>query len=140
MLNNETRNLLVNAYKKHGNVDLVASMFAVAPRTVYRLVAQKRDTGSVELRTSQRGRKSKLSEDQLRQIDELIKQKPDITLLEIQEELQLECSESTLSRVVRFKLGYSLKRKVIHASEQKRPRCERKKRAMGSIRRQTGTR
>ena len=104
MLNNETRNLLVDAYKRHGNADLVASMFAVAPRTVYRLAAQKRDTGSVELRTSQRGRKPKLSDDQLRQIDELIRQKPDITLLDIQEELQLECSESTLSRVVRFKL------------------------------------
>ena len=135
MLNNETRNLLVNAYQKHGNADLVASMFAVAPRTVYRLVAQKRDTGSVELRTSQRGRKPKLNENHLRQIDELIKQKPDITLLDIQEELKLECSESTLSRAIRFKLGYSLKRKVIHASEQKRPRCERKKVAMGRVRR-----
>ena len=137
MLNNETRNLLVNAYQKHGNADLVASMFAVAPRTVYRLVAQKRDTGSVELRTSQRGRKPKLSDKNLRQIDELIKQKPDLTLLDIQDELQLECSESTLSRAIRFKLGYSLKRKVIHASEQERPRCERKKGAMERIRRRT---
>ena len=140
MLKNETRNLLVDAYQKHGNADLVASMFAVAPRTVYRLVAQKRDTGSVELRTFQRGRKPKLSEDHLRKIDELIKQKPDITLLDIREELELDCSESTLSRVVRFKLGYSLKRKVIHASEQKRPRRERKTGAMGRIRHQTGTR
>lgn len=137
MLNNETRSLLVNAYKKHGNADLVASMFAVAPRTIYRLVAQKRDTGSVELRTSQRGRKPKLNEDHLRQIDELIKQRPDITLLDIKEELKLECSESTLSRMIRFKLGYSLKRKVIHASEQKRPRCERKKGTMERIRCQT---
>ena len=135
MLNNETRALLVDAYQRHGNAELVASMFAVAPRTVYRLVAQMRDTGSVALRTSQRGRKPKLSDDQLRQIDELIQQKPDITLLDIQEELNLDCSESTLSRAVRFKLGYSLKRKVIHASEQKRPRCERKKGAMGRIRR-----
>ena len=57
MLNNETRNLLVDAYNRHGNANLVASMFSVTPRTVYRLVARKRDTGSVELRTSQRGRK-----------------------------------------------------------------------------------
>ena len=79
MLNNETRNLLVDAYKKHGNANLVASVFAVAPRTVYRLVAQKRDTGSIELHTSQRGRKPKLNEDHLRQIDKLIRQ----TLLDI---------------------------------------------------------
>lgn len=134
MLNNETRNLLVDAYNRHGNANLVASMFSVTPRTVYRLVARKRDTGSVELRTSQRGRKPKLNDDQLRQIDELIRQRPDITLLDIIEELKLECSESTLSRVVRFKLGYSLKRKVIHASEQERPRCEGKTEAMGRFR------
>lgn len=134
MLNNETRNLLVDAYNRHGNANLVASMFSVTPRTVYRLVARKRDTGSVELRTSQRGRKPKLNDDQLRQIDELIRQRPDITLLDIIEELKLECSESTLSRVVRFKLGYSLKRKVIHASEQERPRCERKAEEMGRVR------
>lgn len=134
MLNNETRNLLVDAYNRHGNANLVASMFSVTPRTVYRLVARKRDTGSVELRTSQRGRKPKLNDSQLRQIDELIKQRPDITLLDILEVLKLECSESTLSRIVRFKLGYSLKRKVIHASEQERPQCERKAEAMGRVR------
>ena len=72
MRNNETRNLLVSAYHKHRNANLVASMFAVAPRIVYRLVVRKRDTGSVKLHTSQRGRSPKLNDGQLRQIDELI--------------------------------------------------------------------
>ena len=58
MLNNETRNLLVNAYQKHGDADVVASMFAVTPRTVYHSVAQKRDTDSVELRTPQTWKKA----------------------------------------------------------------------------------
>ena len=33
MWNNETRNLLVNAYQKHGNADLVASMKGLTATT-----------------------------------------------------------------------------------------------------------
>ena len=124
MLGNESRNLLVKAYEKHGDAKLVASIFSVTVRTVYRLVSQKRRTNSVELRTSERGRKPKLNEEQIQQIDELLKQQPDITLLDIIDKLALKCSVATISRVVRFKLGYSLKKKVIYASEQKRPRCK----------------
>ena len=133
MLGNEARNLLVNAYEKCRNAKYLATVFDVKERTVYRLVAQKRNTGSVELRTSERGRKAKLNEEQIQQIDKLLKQKPDITLLGIIEELELDCSESTLSRAIR-KLGYSLKKKVIHASEQERPRCEGKERGVAEIR------
>ena len=132
MLGNEARNILVNAYEKCRNAKYLATVFDVKERTVYRLVAQKRTTGSVELRTSERGRKPKLNEEKLQQIDKLLKQKPDITLLGIIEELELDCSESTLSRAIR-KLGYSLEKKVIHASEQERPRCEGKEREVVEI-------
>ena len=128
MLGNEARNLLVNAYEtKCSNAKQLANIFDVKERTVYRLVAQKRTTGSVELRTSERGRKPQLNEEQVHQVDELLKQKPDITLQGIIEELDLDCSVSTLSRTVRFKLGYSLKKKVIHASEQERPDVKEKR-------------
>lgn len=133
MLGNEARNLLVKAYEKGGNAKYLATVFGVKERTVYRLVAQKRTTGSVELQTSTRGRKPKLNNEQIQRIDQLLKQKPDITLLDIIEELALDCSESTISRAI-CKLGYSLKKKVIHASEQERPRCKRKKRKMAEIR------
>jgi len=134
MLGNESRNLLVKAYEKHGNAKLLASTFSISVRTVYRLVAKKRNTGSVELHTSERGRKPKLNEGQIRKIDELLKKKPDITLASIRDELSLDCSEATLSRIVRFKLGYSLKKKVIYASEQERPRCETKERRVARLR------
>ena len=62
MLGNEARN------EKCGNAKHLAIMFNVKERTVYRLVAQKRNTGSVELKTSTRGRKPKVNEDQIRQI------------------------------------------------------------------------
>ena len=134
MLGNEARNLLVNAYEQYGNAKHLASIFNVKERTVYRLVAQKRTTGSVELKTSTRGRKPKLNEEQICQIDALLKEKPDITLLGIIEQLSLDCSEATICRVVRNTLGYSLKKKVIHASEQERPRCKGNEKRVAEIR------
>ncbi|MCD7852892.1 MAG: transcriptional regulator, partial [Oscillospiraceae bacterium] len=63
MLHNEARELLVAGYEKTHDAQLIADAFSVSKRTVYRLVQQKRETGSVELRTSQRGRKPVLSEE-----------------------------------------------------------------------------
>lgn len=55
MLHNEARNLLVAGYAKTKDVHLIAKAYSVTERTVYRLVHQKQETGSVDLRTSQRG-------------------------------------------------------------------------------------
>ena len=49
---------------------------------------QFENTGSVELRTSARGRKNKLSEENLCQISKVILETPDITLQEIIDKLQ----------------------------------------------------
>lgn len=92
-------------------------------REVYKLAAQMRETGSVEPRTGNCGRKSKLSEEDLKRVDKAIQAQPDITFGELIMNLELDISESRLGRIVREKLGYSLKKKVIHASEQERPRC-----------------
>ena len=47
---------------------------------MYRLSGQKKKTGSVELQTSQRGRKPALTEEDLQGIDQLIAAQPDITI------------------------------------------------------------
>ena len=52
-----------------------------------------RETGSVETRTSQRGCKPVLSQNDFQNIDQLIQQQPDITIHEIMEKLQLHVSE-----------------------------------------------
>ena len=69
------------------------------------------------------GRKPKLSEEDLKRVDKAIQAQPDITFGELITNLELDISESRLGRIVREKLGYSRKKKVIHASEQERPRC-----------------
>ena len=65
MLHNELRELLVEAYKKHPVAKDIAEAFSVSKDTVYRLVRQKAQTGTVALRASQRGRKKVLTEKDL---------------------------------------------------------------------------
>lgn len=65
MLNNQARKSLVETYKIFGDAPKVAKVFGVTRWTVYRLNEQFEKTGSVELKTSTRGRKAKLSEENL---------------------------------------------------------------------------
>lgn len=112
MLNNQTRKSLVETYKIFGNAQKVAEAFGVTRWTVYRLNEQFKNTGSVELKTSARGRKTKLSKENLHQISKTILETPDITLQEITDKLQLDCSISVLCRAIRNKLGFTRKKKV----------------------------
>ena len=122
MLHNETRNLLIQAYNKTHNAKEVAECFSVDVSTVYRLVEQMKREGSVSVKTSLRGRKASLKEADLQKIQELVQQKPDITLQEIIDTLQLKICIETVRKAL-IKLGYSYKKKSLHASEQERPRC-----------------
>ena len=81
-----------------------------------------RETGSVETRTSLRGRKPSLSPEDIQNIDQLIQQQSDITIHEIVDRLQLRVSDETVRKAV-LKLGYVYKKKSLYASEQERPRC-----------------
>jgi transposase len=130
MLHNEARELLVEGYAKTHDVEAIAKAFSVSKWTVYHLVEQKCATGSVELRTNQRGRKRLLNEDDKTHISNCIDEKPDITIEEIRETLHLSASYSTVQRAI-VGLGYSFKKKMIHASEQERPRCAGKTCTMG---------
>lgn len=122
MLHNETRELLVKGYEKSGDVKGIAAAYSVSERTVYRLAQQKRETGSVALRTSQRGRKPSLTEDDKEKIRQSMDEKPDSTVREILEELKLAVSPSTVERAIKA-MGYTLKKKSLHASERERLRC-----------------
>lgn len=67
MLNNETRELLVKAYNNYTAKEL-SEIFNIHISSVYRIVKQKRDTGCVKLQTNKRGRKSILTEKDLKNI------------------------------------------------------------------------
>ena len=115
ILTNEEGNRLVDAYKRMGKARILAGAYNVSERTVFRLVSQKNKTGSVELQTSKRGRKtkvSKISENDLQKITETIIEEPDITLQEKIDKLHLSCTVPSLCRIIRHKLGFTRKKKV----------------------------
>ena len=129
MLHNEARNLLVEAYEKTHDAKGIALAYGVSVPTVYRLAEQKAKTGSVDLRVSERGRKRVLGQDALEKIAKAIDAQPDITLAEIVEKLELGVGIETVRRAIQA-MGYRRKKKMIHASEQERPRCAGQERTM----------
>ena len=89
MLHNESRNLLVQAFEKNHNTKQAAQDFSVSLWRVYRLRQQMKQTGSVDLRVNQRGRKAKLTRQDLDAVNEMINKQPDLSIREIKERLHL---------------------------------------------------
>ena len=130
MLSTEVRELMVKAYEKSHNATEVARNFSVSRGTVYEYVNRKKNNQSLEVKTSRRGRKPKLTQKNLEDIKSTINEQPDITIHEITEKLALPVSEETVRRDV-VKMGFVYKKKSLHASERERSRCERKEKSMG---------
>ena len=124
MLYNEARKLLIEAWNRTHNAKEVAECFGINTSTVYRLVKRMRETGSVETRTSLRGRKPSLSQKDIQNIDCLIQQQPDITINEIIDTLQLHVSDETVRKTI-LKLGYVYNRnRSVPDVQQKRKNWE----------------
>ncbi len=100
MLSTEVRELMVKAYEKSHNATEVARNFSVSRGTVYEYVNRKRKNESIEVKTSQRGRKPKLTQKNLDDIKNAIEEQPDITIHEITEKFALPASEETVRRDV----------------------------------------
>lgn len=122
MLHNEARKLLIEAYEQSHDVQTVAKYFQVSTSTVYRLSGQMKKTGSIDLQTGQRGRKPALTEEDLKNIGQLITAHPDITIDEIIEKQGLPVSNETVRKAV-IGLGYVYKKKSFYATERERVRC-----------------
>ena len=122
MLHNEARKLLIQALERSHNVREVERNYSVNRSTVYRLKKRLDETGSIETRTYLRGRKPALTPEEVENINQLVKTRPDITMQEVIETLHLTVSNETVRKTVR-QLGYRRKKKSLHASEQERPRC-----------------
>ena len=122
MLHNEARELLIQALERSHNVREVARNYCVNRSTVCRLKKRLDETGSIETRTYLRGRKPALTPEEVENINQLVKTRPDITMQEIIETLHLIVSNETVRKTGR-QLGYRRKKKSLHTSEQERPRC-----------------
>ena len=111
MLNNEERNLLVKTYKEMPDAAKLAKVYNISASSVYRLVRQMKDTGSVDLRTGSRGRKPSLTSEDIENIKRIVIEQPDITIHEINVKLGLPvCDETIRLKVVAMGLNYKKKR------------------------------
>ena len=100
----------------------MAAIYGVSGWTVYFYVKNAREGKSLEVRTSGRGRKPKLTEQDKKAIEDCILEKPDITIHEINEKLNLPVTDEQVCRIVN-KMGFHRKKKSMHAVERERPRC-----------------
>ncbi|MBP5719136.1 MAG: transposase [Abditibacteriota bacterium] len=107
MLSNEERNLLVKTYMEMPDAEKIAKVYDVSVSSVYRLVRQMKDTGSVNLRTASRGRKPSLSAEDIENIRQAVIEQPDITIHEINVKLGLRvCDETVRIKVTAMNLNY----------------------------------
>ena len=125
MLSQEKRELLIKMYEKTHDAKTIAEIFGVNESTVYARVKDYRERGTTELRTSQRGRKRKITPEDDEKIKELINKNNDITIREINETLQLNVNDETVRQHV-VKMGFRYKKKSIYAAERGRSRCSSK--------------
>ena len=118
-LSNDLRKRIIEAKLRGDAEDKIAAEKEVNKSTITKLWALYKETGSYEARPNQSGRKPALSSQHLVQITNKIKEKPDITLQELIDELSLPVCVSALCRTVNNKLGLPFK-KTLHAIEQNR--------------------
>lgn len=105
----EFRRAVAKAYDECGSSIEVAEQFECSESWVRRLIQRRRENGTLEPRPHHVPDRSKLDEQDLSRLAELIAQQPDMTLAELAEALDNKVSVATVHRATR-KLGLPLKK------------------------------
>lgn len=94
----EFRRAVARAYDECGSSLEVAEQFGCSESWVRRLIQRRRETGSLAPRPLKRPNNNRLDEDDLEQLQELIRRTPDMTLAELAEALGQKASVPTVWR------------------------------------------
>ena len=108
----DLRNRIVRAYETSDSTkQQIADRFAVSVAVVKKLISQWKKLGTIEPQYQTVGRKPAFNEEQLRELDELIQQRCDMTLAEIQEHFKdkVQCSTVTIHSTLK-RLGWGYKK------------------------------
>ena len=100
MLYLETRQTILAEHAAGVSVHELCARHGVGKTAVYRLLKQARETGDIAPHTSRRGRKKALDQAQLDAIRRLLREKGNVTLRQIREDLSLPVSLPVLCRYV----------------------------------------
>ena len=99
----ELRQRIVDAVDQQlGTYKEVAEMFGIAERYIYKLLRQRREIGSLDPLPRGGGATTKLNEEHLLTLAELVARQPDATLAELRQQLRRETHvEASISTVWR---------------------------------------
>jgi transposase len=121
----DLRERVAQAVDQHeGSLRHLARRFCVSLSFITRLLALRRQTGSLQPRSGRTGPPPWLDAAGLEQLRRLVADQPDATLEELSQ--QLGCARMTVFRALR-KLRITRKKKTFHADERDRPDVQQKR-------------
>ncbi|MFG6352209.1 MAG: helix-turn-helix domain-containing protein [Oscillospiraceae bacterium] len=94
MISKELRELIITDRREGLSVAEIGRVLHVGKPTIWKLLKQERETGSIESRCH--GRKSSLTAEQYEQMIALVEAESDVTLEEIRERLRLPIHKSQI--------------------------------------------
>lgn len=109
----DLRERIVAAYDAgEGNMQQVADRFKVSLGLVKKLLAQRRNLGTIEPQYQNVGRKPAFDGENLNQLDKFLQKHADATLIEIQEHFSgsVSCSLQAIANAIK-RLGWRYKKK-----------------------------
>lgn len=107
----EIRKIIVADYDEGMEIKSISRAVRVSTSAIYRLLAKKQKTGTIEPSYENSGRQSEVTPDKLKEMESLIAENPDITLAEIKEAMHLSIQKSEISNILRNKLGFRYKKR-----------------------------
>ena len=119
-INKEKKEMIIHAREIGKNVKEICELYMVKKSAVYELYKRYEETKEIGEPKKASGRPARISEEKLGMIKERLKEKNDITLQELIEELSLGVCKSALSRTLRTKLNSNYKKKTLYPKEQER--------------------
>ena len=111
MIHMEVRKKVVAARQRGLRIKEIANAYGYSESAINRLLRRHRECGDIAPRTYLRGRKPALQAGELESMRQLILGRPDITLEEIKETMQLTISVPAICKIVKNKLGFEYKKR-----------------------------
>lgn len=111
-LSKEIREKIIKHTENGAKICEIVKWLMISRDSVIRIQKLKKETGSVDHRPLNRGRKPKITAEEMAAIEEELKVNPDITLQEMIEKFSLRIKKSALSKRL-IDLGYTFKKRSL---------------------------
>lgn len=110
MIHIEVRKKIIEASHRGLSNKEIAKAYNYSEASISRLLQQYRESGDITPKTHLRGRKPTLDAQGLESLRQLILSRPDITLEEIKETMNLTISLAAICKIIKRKLGFCYKK------------------------------